>query len=153
MFDVCGVIVENEEGEFLLVKGAQGQDNAGEWTFPGGRLDDGDNSPQYCAQLEAKQETGFDVKIGAKIGSYDIIDETLLAKKYVRHDFVGKLIGGKSNWPNREIESGGWFTRDEILSGLADNQVAPFTKQALRDYFTKQGKSLFRIQYQHATAI
>jgi len=135
MFQICGAVIEDSK-KYLLVKGAEGRNNAGEWTWPGGRAETSDPSLEYRAKIETKEETGFYVKIGKKIGTY-VRKDSKGGTKYHRHNFEARMVGGEPNWPNEEISEGRWFTKFEI-NELPDEQVAPFTKETLADYLSQK---------------
>lgn len=54
--------VPKKDGEFLLLKRSQENSSSGEWTFPGGKIEEGE-SEKEAAIRELKEETGLEGKI------------------------------------------------------------------------------------------
>lgn len=79
-------VILNENGEVLLAK----RRDYPIWDLPGGRMDKLE-SPVDCAIREAKEETGYDIKIVEKIGDYNRPEVGDL-----QHLFVGEIVGGKA---------------------------------------------------------
>ena len=61
--EVAAAIVRRD-GRVLVTRRAPGQDLAGLWEFPGGKLED-DESPQACIVRELAEELGVAVTAGA----------------------------------------------------------------------------------------
>ena len=102
---VAGVVIE-KDGKYLLV-----QEKAkcyGKWNLPAGRVEKGD-SFEKTAIKEAKEETGFDVELTAKIGIFQEKPENA-----VKHAYQAKIIGGELTVPKDELLDARWFTIDEI---------------------------------------
>lgn len=57
--DAAGVIVRAPNGDCLFVKRSTAGDHAGEWAFPGGKVEDGETHVG-AARRELKEETGYD---------------------------------------------------------------------------------------------
>lgn len=53
----AGVACTTKDGHVLMVKRNKAQDHGGEWTFPGGNVEDGED-PEQAARRELKEETG-----------------------------------------------------------------------------------------------
>ncbi|MFH1427240.1 MAG: NUDIX domain-containing protein, partial [Patescibacteria group bacterium] len=64
-----GVMIQNENGEVLLGL-RQGSHGAGEWCFPGGKIEFGETIFE-AAKKEVKEETGLDVDEFELISVYD----------------------------------------------------------------------------------
>lgn len=101
------VIVKN--GKYLLVQEKK-ERVRGLWNLPAGRVDYGD-SLEKTAVKEAKEETGYDVKIIHKI---DIFQDK--AEQPAKHAFLAKIVGGELNIPKDEILDAKWFSYDEVLT-------------------------------------
>jgi len=69
----CVDIVIFHDGKALLVKRVE-EPFKGEWWLPGGRILKGE-SLEDAARRKAKEETGLDVEIMKKIGSYETLHE------------------------------------------------------------------------------
>ncbi len=113
---VAGCVIQNEERKFLLVQEKQ-PDVYGLWNLPAGHVDKGE-SIEHAAVREAKEETGYDVELGDKIGIYH---ETV--ESPVRHAFKAKIIGGDLIVQPDEILDAKWFNFDEITAMKQDGKL------------------------------
>lgn len=52
-----------KDDSVLLMRRAQTEPLAGEWEYPGGKFEEGEDGP-VCLQRELKEELGIDAKIG-----------------------------------------------------------------------------------------
>ncbi len=104
---VTGVLLTKDD-KYLLVQ-EKNPRAYGLWNLPAGRLEKG-VSIEDNAIKEAKEETGFDVKILKPLGVFHFLPE-----KPVFHPFLAEIIGGKLSVPEDEILDAKWFTYDEIL--------------------------------------
>lgn len=59
--EACVAIIENPNGEFLLLKRGIKAKQQG-WCLPGGRKDKEDKNPLYTAKRETWEETGLKIK-------------------------------------------------------------------------------------------
>jgi 8-oxo-dGTP pyrophosphatase MutT (NUDIX family) len=57
--DVGIVACLNDKGQFLIIRRSDIDDRAGQWTVPGGHIDDEDSSIEDGAVRELKEETGL----------------------------------------------------------------------------------------------
>lgn len=62
----AGVIVK--DGKCLITRRSPGQNLAGRWEFPGGKLEAGE-SPQECLCRELREELDIEVQVGLFIAS------------------------------------------------------------------------------------
>lgn len=105
---VAGVVIK-EGGKYLLIQeNSTNPDIHGLWNFPAGRVEKG-ATIEETAIREAKEESGYDVKLVKKIA---IFHES--ADMPVKHAFEAKIIGGELKWPENEILDAKWFTWQEI---------------------------------------
>ncbi|MEJ2868874.1 NUDIX domain-containing protein [Actinomycetospora sp. OC33-EN08] len=108
----AGAVVHDEAGRILLVQRGRAP-QAGRWTLPGGRVEDGE-SPARAAAREVAEETGLVVEIGRewlvldRPGPDGVLFEI--------HDFVATAVGGRLR-AGDDAADVGWFTRAE-LAGL-----------------------------------
>lgn len=106
---VAGVVLKDENEQFLLVQ--EKQPNAyGLWNLPAGWIDEGE-TPQQAAIREAKEETGFDVKLQ--------MQEPVLSKlndkgNRLLTSFHAQIVGGVLKFPKGEILTAKWLTLEEI---------------------------------------
>jgi len=107
-FMVAGVVLFKDE-KYLLVQEKKPA-CYGKWNLPAGKVDEG-YSIEETAIKEAKEESGFDVELGEKLGTYqNKVDEP------VKHIFEAKIIRGELAFPEDEILDAKWFTFQEILN-------------------------------------
>ena len=103
---VAGVILK-KDGRYLLVQ--EKQPRAYKlWNLPAGRVDVGDTIEQTAVK-EAKEESGFDVRLIRKVG---IFQEK--AEEPPKHVFEAEIIGGSLQFPEDELLDARWFTLDEL---------------------------------------
>lgn len=60
MIRAAGVLLVTEDDKVLLLRRA-GDDHAGEWALPGGRIEDGE-TPEQAARRETQEETGHEFR-------------------------------------------------------------------------------------------
>ena len=113
---VAGCIIRSDDGNYLLVQEKQPK-VYGLWNLPAGHVDKGE-SIEVAAVREVKEETGYDVELGDKIGIYH---ETV--ESPVRHAFVATIIGGELNVQPDEILDAKWFSFDEITVMKRDGKL------------------------------
>ncbi len=111
---IAGVVVK-KDGKYLLVQegGPLSRACRGLWNFPAGKVDPGETFEE-AATREAKEESGFDVKIIRKIGIFQTTPT-----EAVKHAFLAEIVGGEIEYPKEEILDARWFTLDEIY-GIKD---------------------------------
>lgn len=124
-FMVAGVVLERD-GKYLLVQEKK-QSCYGKWNLPAGKVDEG-YSIEETAVKEAKEETGFDVKLGEKIGIYHESVE-----QPVKHVFAAKIVGGELTVPEDELLDVKWFSLEEII-GNKENLREQFIIDAIKRY-------------------
>jgi 8-oxo-dGTP diphosphatase len=119
---VAGVVL-SQEGKYLFVQEKQ-PECYGKWNLPAGRVEVGD-SIEETAIKEAKEETGFDVKLGRKLGIWQ--DG---ASRPPKHLYNATIIAGKLKFPEDEILDARWFTLTE-LRGMKDQLRDPSLLEAI----------------------
>src|SRR5271156_2584482 len=103
---VAGVILK-EDGKYLLVQ--EKQPRAYKlWNLPAGRVDVGDTIEQTAIK-EAKEESGFDVRLIRKVGIFQN-----KAEEPPKHAFEAEIIGGSLQFPEDELLDARWFTFEEL---------------------------------------
>ena len=104
---VAGCVIRREDGKYLLVQEKQPK-AYGLWNIPAGHVDRGETI-EHAAVREVKEESGYDVELGTKIGIYhEAVDSP------VRHAYVASIIGGELKIQTEEILDVGWFSYGEI---------------------------------------
>lgn len=110
VFEAVGVVVGcliKLNGKYLLVQEVKSEDY-GLWIIPAGHVDKGE-SLEASAMREAKEESGYDVKIIQEVA---LIHET--ASKTVKHVFEAQVVGGELMPREGEILDAKWLTYDEV---------------------------------------
>lgn len=103
---VCGVVLQ-KDGRFLLVQEKQPK-VYGKWNLPAGKVDEGETFEQ-AAVREAKEESGFDVKLGDHIL---VLHQS--ADRPALHAYAAEIVGGELKFPEDEIMDAQWFSLEEI---------------------------------------
>ncbi|MGE5085239.1 MAG: (deoxy)nucleoside triphosphate pyrophosphohydrolase [Bacillota bacterium] len=69
---VAAVIRKDQDPEkrILLVRRGSGQSGAGQWEFPGGKVEPGED-PVHALEREIDEELGIQIAVGALIGEQD----------------------------------------------------------------------------------
>jgi len=117
-----GVVIKRDN-KYLLV-----QENKvkvrGLWNLPAGKVEKGLTFAEN-AKKEAKEETGYDVKIIKEIGIFHKDGEGT-----VKHVFEAQIDGGDLKLPKEEILDAKWFTLDEIRK-MKDELRNPWVLEAI----------------------
>ena len=112
----------NDEQQFLIIRRSDIDDRAGQWTLPGGHIDDEDRSIEQGAIRELEEEAGLTCSVS---------DLTYLGQPkpkkhyYFTQKWSGKVNVDKPNPKTDEIEHDDWkwLTIDEIKD--IDNSEIP----------------------------
>ncbi len=106
---VAGVVIKQDD-KYLLVQENRPNDLSTheKWNLPAGIVEEKETL-EKTAIKEAKEETGYDVKLVRKIATYQ-----WEAHKPPQNVFEAKIVGGKLGWPEEEILQAKWFTWEEI---------------------------------------
>jgi ADP-ribose pyrophosphatase YjhB (NUDIX family) len=102
---VVGVLVKQDD-KYLLVK--ENPDGRVVYNLPAGHVDKGEQL-EVAAVREAKEETGYDVRLINQIGLYH---ES--APQSVKHVYAAEIIGGEEKAQEGEILEVVWLTFDEL---------------------------------------
>ncbi|WP_233182849.1 NUDIX hydrolase [Paenibacillus sonchi] len=100
-----GGIVENEQGEVLLVKTYHGG-----WVFPGGQVEAGENLIEALIR-EIKEESGIDTEVSRLIGVYSNTatykwhDGVTDVPTKVMLDYICKPVGGQLSTSDETSDS------------------------------------------------
>ena len=132
----------NDKQQFLVIRRSDVDDRAGQWTMPGGHIDDDDLSIEAGAVRELKEEAGLVCKI------YDLM--YLGMPKPDKYMFMTQKWTGEVNLnkPNPKTGDGEhdaykWLTIEEVKD--LDNSKIPIylLEKALKlAGFDKNGRSL-----------
>lgn len=123
-----GVMVTNERGEVLLGL-RHGSHGAGEWCFPGGKVDLGETMEE-TVKRETKEETNLEV---ADLELISLTNEM----RYLKDGKQFVVIGFKANSHQGELKLAnperfhkwGWFSLDNLPSPLFEG-----TELMIRNY-------------------
>ena len=112
----------NDKQQFLAIRRSDIDDREGEWTLPGGHVDDKDRSIEAGAVRELKEEAGLTCKVA------DLV--YLGEPKPEKHYFLTQKWSGEVNVDRPNPETGEiehddwkWITIDEIKE--LDNSTIP----------------------------
>ncbi len=104
-------VIRDAHHRYLLLQEAEGP-SKGTWTFPGGRVDPNEDM-EHAVIRETKEETGFDIRIIKKIGSFSSSE---IGHKFQTHIFEAIVISGELSPPVDEIMNAQWLSAAEIES-------------------------------------
>ncbi len=123
---IAGCVVE-EYGKFLLVQEKK-PSAYGLWNLPAGRVDAGE-TVELAAAREMKEESGYEVELVKKLGTYRTSTHEL-------HIFQAKIVSGELEFPHDELLDAQWFSYDEIQAfGKEEKLRGAFVLESLNDYF------------------
>jgi ADP-ribose pyrophosphatase YjhB (NUDIX family) len=82
------------------------------WNFPSGRIENGEDILD-AARREAKEETGYDVRLTGTTGVYNFISS--LNDQVILFHFMGEIIGGSLLFDTKEILDSKWISLRDLL--------------------------------------
>ena len=112
-----GGVVENEHGEILLVK-----HNNGEWAYPGGMVDNGENLIDALIR-EIQEESGINVSVdklfwvGSNTSTHEGHSGVKIVPTKVVLNFICSFIDGELRGSNETVEAR-WIKKDNVLDML-----------------------------------
>ncbi len=136
-----GGIVENEQGDILMVK-----THHGGWVYPGGQVEVGENLMDALSR-EIKEESGIDAVVSHLIGVYS---NTGIHKWYdgvtdvptkVMFDYACKPAGGEL-CTSEETSESRWVAKDKVL----DLVTAPAVRARYKAYLGFRG-NVYYMEY------
>lgn len=113
---IVNVVVE-KDGKILMVQEGEGN-SKGMWNFPAGHLDESENIFDGAIR-EAKEETGFDVKLTGLINIQNIVYDNRHLEMVM---FAAEIIGGELTVDGKEIMNVKFIDIDEILK-MSDKEL------------------------------
>tara|TARA_R100000315_G_C5095253_1_gene54666 strand:+ start:23 stop:469 length:447 start_codon:yes stop_codon:yes gene_type:complete len=115
------VVCLNDEQQFLVIRRSNVDDRGGQWTIPGGHIDDKDNSIEAGAVRELEEEAGLTCKISDLVflGTPKPDKHMFLTQKW-----TGEVNVDKPNPKTGDIEHDAykWLTLEQIKD-LEDNKI------------------------------
>jgi len=118
-----GTIIGDTDGRILLIRRAI-EPGHGKWVFPGGFVERGEEVTA-AARREAREESGFDVRLGRLVGVYSYTGRVPVVLVY-----AATVVAGTLDWRDEGLD-GRFFDPAEIpWTALAFLSTA----EALRDY-------------------
>jgi 8-oxo-dGTP pyrophosphatase MutT (NUDIX family) len=108
MISAAFILLRSPSGTVLLLRRAKGEDHAGTWALPGGKLKPGE-SPETAAVRECVEETGWNPGSAGRFHCRrvrDQVDATTFIRD-VDSEFTPRL--------NREHDAWRWMSPFEVL--------------------------------------
>ena len=115
MIDFVRAVIKNPEGQILMVFNSKAAGGAGDWNFPGGKIDPGE-TPEAAIIRETREEINLDI---IRLSELFIIDVWFpghysgAPRRGAYYDASADLSGIVLNEPDK-ITRTKFFTRDEI---------------------------------------
>lgn len=106
---VC--VVVKQDNKILMVQEGEGR-SKGKWNFPAGHLDENENILNGAIR-EAKEETGFDVKLTGLINMQNVVYDY---RHILMVMFAAEIIGGELTVNGKEIMNVKFIDIDEIMN-------------------------------------
>lgn len=107
---VVGVCIKSKNNELLMVQEA-GKDIKGSLNFPMGKLDDGETIFEGAIR-EAKEETGFDVKLTSILSIQNYVSEK--GGNLIKITFNADITSGEIKFDTDEIMNVKWIPINEL---------------------------------------
>ncbi len=109
--EVCAAVIV-DDGRFLLARRPPGKHLAGQWEFPGGKVDDGESMAQ-CVEREILEELGLAVKAGERLAT---IAHRYPEKSIRLHFLSCRLLVPRSEFETRlgRPAEVGWFSPPQV---------------------------------------
>jgi 8-oxo-dGTP pyrophosphatase MutT (NUDIX family) len=117
----AGIVFVAPDGDVLLIKraGEEGKDNyVGHWALPGGKADAGE-SPEQCADREAREELGSTAP--AATGRKKLLDLVQTPNGMMFHTFTESVEDKFKPKLNEEHSEFGWFPLDKLPEPMHPN--------------------------------
>jgi 8-oxo-dGTP diphosphatase len=116
----AGAVVLDPRERVLLVRRGRAP-SAGEWTLPGGRVEEGE-SPRAAAVRELREETAIDGKVVASLGIVEIEREGI---RYSIHEFLVAPAGVGLARACDDAADVRWAAREELEGiGVRSDAIA-----------------------------
>jgi 8-oxo-dGTP diphosphatase len=122
---VAAAIIRN--GRVLAARRALPPESAGQWEFPGGKVEDGETQADALVR-EIREEIGVEIAVGEPLGQSRIDEDTVL------RIFEAELLTGdeEARYDHDEIR---WFAVEDLVSVVwldSDLALVPAVANQLR---------------------
>lgn len=119
--ELCVGAVVIDDDRLLLIRRGFGP-AAGEWSFPGGRVEFGETMVEAVVR-EVKEETGLDVAVGDYIGHVEVLaDDT----HFVIHDFYATAFDTEPLVVGDDAQEAAWVDFHAVAELNLVDSVAQF---------------------------
>jgi ADP-ribose pyrophosphatase YjhB (NUDIX family) len=110
----CDVFILDTQMQVLLIR----RSDNGLWALPGG-CQELHETPVECAQREAFEETGLEVKVIGLLGvfsslRYDYVHYPWKENVFTHILYRGEVVGGAVQTESDETSDVAWFSREDI---------------------------------------
>lgn len=116
--------VVHHDGKVLLVQRGK-PPRTGKWAVPGGSVEAGETLGQ-AAEREVREETGIQVRAGAVVHVFELIDreagEALPRFHYVVIDLMADYLGGEVTAAD-DASDARWFSAEELAEYDVDTET------------------------------
>jgi ADP-ribose pyrophosphatase len=117
--DAVAVVIQNENGDFLLIQSLRYPTDSVEWEIPGGNVDAGEGIIE-TAMREAVEESGYQVRDVEHFHSfYPMIGRSNMTFHITRATAVEKVRDPDPN----EVGGVRWVTRDELKRMISNREI------------------------------
>ena len=113
---IVNVIVKQDD-KILMVQEGWGNVK-GMWNFPAGHLDDGENLYEGAIR-EAKEETGYDVKLTGLVNIQNVLYDD---RHVILIVFAAEIVGGEVKFDKNEIMNVEFVEIDKLLN-MSDKEL------------------------------
>ena len=131
----AGGIVENDQGEILMVKHRDHK----AWAFPGGQVENGENLTDAVVR-EVKEESGINVSvvrliaISSNTAGYEGTNGYERVPTKVMFDFACKYIDGELQ-PSDETSESKWVKKEDVMNYM----TSPAYRERFQAYLDFDG--------------
>lgn len=99
------------EGKVLMIKENKASVR-NKWNFPSGRIEYGEDILEAACR-EAKEETGYDIRLTGTTGVYNFISSS--NHQVILFHFIGEITGGSLQLDTTEINDSKWLSPKDLL--------------------------------------